>query len=79
MSSLAALGPVTNDQPAGVTCDVAFSETKNANPNSPTATGTEPYDCEYPDTALEFDCHAGTPSTATDAPNPEISNTENCE
>jgi len=79
MSLFDPVGPAINDQPGGVTCAVALLVTKNAKPNSPAATGAEPYVCEYPVTALALDCQAGTPSTATDEPNPEISKTENCE
>ena len=79
MLSFVAVGPLINDHPDGVTCACAFDVSKNAKPNSPDATGVDPYVCEYPVTADALLCHATTPSRPTGVANPEISVTENSE
>jgi hypothetical protein len=42
MLSLTLVGAAINDQPDGVACAWAFDVSKNANPSSPDAAGTEP-------------------------------------
>ncbi len=79
MLSLEPLGPTRSVQPDGVTWVAALSATKKAKASSLGASGTEPYVCVYVVTAVADDCQVATPSTATDAPSPDISATANFE